>query len=136
MELGIPHGGWCPLGRLAEDGRIPDRYHLTETFSANYAIRTNRNVVDSDGTVVFTLSGPPAKKSGSELTVKLSKDNAKPCLIIDLSLDPDTARRLFLDWLSDHRIAVLNVAGSRESESPGIAAGVRKFLMDALVNCP
>ncbi len=104
---------------------------MTETFSANYAIRTNRNVVDADGTAVFTLSGSPARNSGSELTVKLCKDHARPCLIIDLSLDPEPTRRLFLDWLSDHRISVLNVAGSRESESPGIAAGVRNFLVGA-----
>ena len=24
LELAVPHGGWCPRGRLAEDGRIPN----------------------------------------------------------------------------------------------------------------
>ena len=28
---GIPHGGWCPKGRKAEDGPIDPRYELTET---------------------------------------------------------------------------------------------------------
>ena len=27
----IPHGGWCPAGRRAEDGVIPERYRLQET---------------------------------------------------------------------------------------------------------
>ena len=27
----IPHGGWCPCGRRAEDGPLPERYELTET---------------------------------------------------------------------------------------------------------
>ena len=31
MEHGIPHGGWCPKGRLAEDGPIDVRYQLNET---------------------------------------------------------------------------------------------------------
>ena len=28
LELGIPCGGWCPKGRKAEDGPIPERYPL------------------------------------------------------------------------------------------------------------
>ena len=34
IEHGLMHGGWCPKGRRAEDGRIPDRYELKETQSA------------------------------------------------------------------------------------------------------
>jgi hypothetical protein len=26
LALGIPHGGWCPKGRKAEDGTIPGSY--------------------------------------------------------------------------------------------------------------
>lgn len=26
----VPHGGWCPAGRIAEDGTISDRYQLQE----------------------------------------------------------------------------------------------------------
>jgi hypothetical protein len=29
LAWGFPCGGWCPPGRLAEDGRIPERYPLT-----------------------------------------------------------------------------------------------------------
>ncbi|MGI8605082.1 MAG: YpsA SLOG family protein [Verrucomicrobiales bacterium] len=43
---GVPHGGWCPKGRLAEDGPIPDRYQLTETPTANYLQRNEWNVRD------------------------------------------------------------------------------------------
>ena len=55
IEHGIPHGGWCPGGRLAEDGPIDARYQLKETPSANYTQRTEWNVRDSDGTVVFSI---------------------------------------------------------------------------------
>jgi hypothetical protein len=52
----IPHGGWCPKGRKAEDGVIPPHYQLTETPSASYLQRTEWNVRDSDGTVIFTIA--------------------------------------------------------------------------------
>src|SRR5437870_5407187 len=51
----IPHGGWCPRGRLAEDGIIPDFYRMQETVSTEYVVRTERNVTESDGTVIFTI---------------------------------------------------------------------------------
>ncbi len=51
IELNIPHGGWCPKGRLAELGQtIPDKYQLQETESSEYSQRTKLNIHDSDGT--------------------------------------------------------------------------------------
>ncbi len=67
IELELPCGGWCPRGRLAEDGTVPDRYPLQETRSAEYAERTERNVIDSDGTLIIAtrpLTG------GTALTVE------------------------------------------------------------------
>src|SRR6266571_9073801 len=55
LELGIPCGGWCPRGRRAEDGIIPERYPLIETPTTAYPQRTERNVRDSDGTLVLTV---------------------------------------------------------------------------------
>src|SRR5688572_12994856 len=69
IALGIEHGGWCPRGRLAEDGQIPRRYQLTETKTSKYRERTERNVLDSDGTLILfraLLSG------GTELTRRLA----------------------------------------------------------------
>ncbi len=53
LDVGRPCGGWCPAGRRAEDGRIPDRYPLAEVSAPGYAARTLRNVLDSDGTVII-----------------------------------------------------------------------------------
>eukprot|EP00898_Chlorokybus_atmophyticus_P001669 jgi/Chlat1/2502/Chrsp175S08715 len=52
--------GWCPKGKLAEDGQIPARYaqYFTETPSADYAQRTAWNVRDSDATLILTISEP------------------------------------------------------------------------------
>jgi len=51
---GIPHGGWCPKGRKAEDGTIPTQFQLKETANDDYSMRTRRNVHDSGGTVIFS----------------------------------------------------------------------------------
>ncbi len=53
IELGMEHGGWCPHGRLSEDGRKPSRYQLMETDATEYSVRTERNVLDSDGTLIL-----------------------------------------------------------------------------------
>jgi hypothetical protein len=78
IELELPCGGWCPRGRLAEDGTVPDRYPLQETRSAEYAERTERNVIDSDGTLIIAtrpLTG------GTALTVELAHRRDKPLLL-------------------------------------------------------
>jgi hypothetical protein len=124
MELNIPHGGWCPRGRLAENGRIPDRYQLRETDSSAYRVRTEQNVVDSDATLILhrgRLSG------GTKLTLRLARQYGRPHRVIDLARvsDPAEVRR----WLDEQRVERLNVAGPRESQSPGIEALAREFIV-------
>lgn len=109
-DLGIPVGGWCPRGRLAEDGRIPDAYPLVETPSRDYAERTEWNVRDSDGTLILTL-GEPA--GGTAFTVAMAKKHRRPCHIVDLA--DGTGGCETADWMRAHAIAVLNVAGPRAS---------------------
>ncbi|NUQ66419.1 MAG: hypothetical protein HUU20_28480 [Pirellulales bacterium] len=127
IELGIPHGGWCPRGRLAENGPIPPEYQLLETESSEYRVRTERNVLDSDGTLILyrgQLTG------GTELTSRLAVRYGKPRLAVNLDgdCDPEEARR----WLSDAGVCVLNVAGPRESQSRGIAAQAAEYLRQVL----
>ncbi len=124
LELGIPHGGWCPRGRLAEDGTIPPRFQLTETESSEYAVRTERNVLDSDGTLILCRG---ETSGGTELTRRLAIEHGRPCLVVDLNrpiLPKDVCR-----WVSENRIETLNVAGPRESQNRGIAAQAWRFLV-------
>jgi len=123
IAMGAAHGGWCPRGRLAEDGPIPDRYQLSETDSAEYPIRTEQNVLDSDATLILCrgrLSG------GTELTLRLAERHRRPHLVVDLRdpCPPQEVRR----WLQTQGVQVLNVAGPRESQSPGIGAEARGFV--------
>jgi hypothetical protein len=115
IALGIPHGGWCPRGRLAEDGAIPTRYRLDETESDDYPVRTERNVIDSDGTLILYRG---RLWGGTDLTRRLAMKHAKPLLLVDL-LEP-IAPKTFRQWLQTHAVRVLNVAGPRESSCPGV----------------
>jgi len=121
LALGLPVGGWCPKGRRAEDGRIPGCYPLVEIPEPDYDSRTRRNVEDSDGTLILnvgTLDG------GTALTAAHARQIGKPCLIVALETGIEPAA--FRDWLAAHHITVLNVAGPRESNRPGVyAAAVR-----------
>ena len=123
LELGIPCGGWCPKGRRAEDGIIPLRYPLEETSSPDYPQRTEFNIQDSDGTLILAW-GPPL--GGTLLTLKLARKHHKPYQLIDLSEGGDAMR--VRDWIKRSAVQILNVAGPRESEAPGIHARALNFL--------
>lgn len=123
LELSIPCGGWCPKGRLSEDGPISLKYPLREMPSPKYPPRTEKNIRESDGTLVLTW-GPVT--GGTALTVKLAGKHRKPCLVVDLSHGSDP--REVRDWLKAHEIKTLNVAGPRESKVPGIHGKAVEFL--------
>ncbi len=108
-------GGWCPNARRAEDGAIPERYPLIETQADDYATRTLWNVRDSDATLIL---GAEPLSGGTAMTAEFAGDLARPCLIVDpASTD---ARAIAARWLAQHNVAVLNIAGPRESKQPGI----------------
>jgi len=128
LELGLPCGGWCPNGRKAEDGPIDPRYPLKETSSPNYPHRTEKNIREADGTLVLT-KGPVI--GGTVLTVQLAIEYKKPYLIIDLDnkIDPLIAR----EWGEKNKIKILNVAGPKESQVPGIHKQAVDFLKEVLI---
>ena len=136
----LTHSGFCPLGRKAEDGRIPAAYNLTETESADYPERTRRNVQLADATAIF--ASMPAqqllrqRRGGSALTAREAIRAARPFVI--LSHFPDVAADAaeLRSFLESHRPASLNVAGSRESSMPGIAAHVAAVLAAVAASMP
>lgn len=117
MQLGIPCGGWVPLGRIDELGRIPERYpDLRETVSADFSERTAANVRDSDGTLIVSLG---RLTGGSLYTQEVADRLGRPCLHVDLAETPsETAAEAARNWLDRNAIQVLNVAGPRASKDP------------------
>jgi hypothetical protein len=118
IKLGIPHGGWVPKGRLAEDGPISESYRMRETSAAVYSERTEKNVIDSDGTLIISRG---ELIGGSQTTREMAIQHERPWLHIDLSQTSAflSAVRI-VEWLNAHRIRILNVAGPRASKDPRI----------------
>ena len=128
LALGLSVGGWCPRGRWAEDGAIPTRYPLVETPSDDPAQRTRWNVRDAAATLIVSR-GPLA--GGTALTAAVAASLGRPWLV--LAPVPETVDAA-VAWTarSVPTGTALNVAGPRESESPGIGAASAAWLADVL----
>ena len=127
LELDYPCGGWCPKGRKSESGPIPAKYPLQEHSSIDYKVRTEANVIDSDGTLIFYYSEPGG---GTALTIKLAQKHGRPYYLFDLdnhalNQDPE----IIWEWGLDNNVYVLNVAGPRESKYPGTQVLVKTVML-------
>ena len=127
LALQIPCGGWCPKGRLAEDGVIPDDYPLKETPSERYEQRTEWNVRDSEGTLVINMG---KLSSGTLYTVQKTKALKKPFLVVQVDQEMDCGA--INEWFEEHDIQILNIAGPRQSKYPDIYLKTKNFLMKLL----
>ena len=115
QKSGVACGGWCPKGRTAEDGPIPDDYPLVE-LDGGYIERTLQNVLDSDVTVILH-SGE--LRGGTRLTRDFCIENAKPFLAVDLAVvETGEAVAVISAFLKDHQPTVVNFAGPRASGWP------------------
>ena len=107
-------GGWCPAGRRSEDGKIPERFPVKELEGADYRKRTRKNVIDSDGTAIIYME---TLEGGTALTARYCRQERKPFVLIDTaSLSIDQAVADLQDFVREHDIRVLNVAGPRRSK--------------------
>ncbi len=114
---GVACGGWCPAGRLAEDGSVPLYYPLAELTWGGYEERTLRNVLDSDGTLILTAGAPAG---GTLLTLRAAQASGKPCLVIRADRQESWPRRAHraAAWVRRNHIGILNCAGPRAGEWP------------------
>jgi hypothetical protein len=131
IKLKIPHGGWVPKGRLAEDGPIHTKYRLQEMHTDSYEARTEQNVIDSDGTLIIShgeLTG------GSAYTRKMAMKHGKPWYHADLNkLSTFQAAMIIEDWIAKNGIETLNVAGPRHSKDP-IIYGLVTVILELVCN--
>ena len=114
LKHGIECGGCCPAGRLDEFGRIPDQYPLQELESGGFTERTLQNVKHSDGAVIIY---PGKLGGGTGQTLRFCVEQQRPHKLIDASkVSAEDAAKLIFDFIHEHKIEVLNVAGPRQSE--------------------
>ena len=127
IEMGVPHGGWCPMGRLAEDGKIPEKYSQKELYSRKYSHRTEQNVIDSDVTLIFTYGLP---EGGSKRTAEFAEMHSKPYLWVDMDHNNQKIIDKISSWLMEINAdeIVLNVAGSRGSSEPDLQERVCEII--------
>lgn len=116
ISAGLKHNGWCPRGRVAEDGFVPVKYNLRETESADYPQRTKKNVSWACATVIFSKR---AQGKGTRLTIRTAESQLKPYLVLYTDQSIDANVKLLVSFLAETNPQVLNIAGSRESSEPG-----------------
>jgi len=127
ISAGLDYGGSVPNGRMAEDGPIDQSYRLlTEMPHGTYRDRTEKNIEDADATLIFTKG---KRTNGTAHTITYAQKSLKPILVIDLvDTSFESVVRKVEEWLESIHPLVLNVAGPRESKSPGIYSQVLHIL--------
>jgi len=136
LKHGIECGGWCPAGRRDEFGRIPDEYPIQELETGGFMERTLQNVKDSDGTVVI-YSGNVG--GGTEQTVRFCFELKRPHQLIDAAqFAPEEGAKFIAEFVRNNHVAILNVAGPRQSEWPKgyhfAYCALESFLTDGTVH--
>ncbi len=131
--LGLDYGGFVPRGGWAEDAPVPPGVLgtypcFTELEDASPATRTRRNVGACDALVV--IRADDTVSPGTDLALEVARARGLPTEVLDVR-DPDAPARLerFLDGVPAG--GAINVAGPRESESPGVYEATRALLLRA-----
>ena len=124
LHLSIRCGGWCPKGRLAEDGVILPRYPLEETSSAKYEERTRLNVQDSDAVLILSWG---EVSGGTKLTLGYARKFKKPVLVLDLKTNNSAVE--VREWLRKNAVNTLDVAGPRSSTHEDVYGRAYSFLL-------
>jgi hypothetical protein len=112
---------------------IPTCYRLRETPSANYIQRTEWNIRDSDGTVIFALE--PVLTGGTRKTAEFARSLSKP-LIVLTSADGESATSMLCQWIAANAIQTLNVAGPRASKEPAVYTFASRVLRGIVQKSP
>lgn len=133
IRHGLAHGGWCPEGRRAEDGPIDEIYQLQETTSEKYGQRTRWNVRDADATLLVTISAELS--GGTGLTAQVAERLGKPWLHVarESTSNHGEVGQIIREFLHEHQVRRLNVAGPRASQEPAVGAFVHEVLAAALL---
>jgi len=130
LEAGFPCGGWCPEGREAEDGAIPERYPLLALAGAGCYERTLKNLMEACGTAILYFG---ELEGGTETAAYFCIKRGRPYRLIDGDeIRPGRAVALLEDFIAEKGVRVLNVAGPRASHRPQ-AYGYARAVIEGLL---
>ena len=130
LELGIDAGGWCPEGRLCEDGIIPNKYPITELPDAGYRKRTKQNVIDSDATLIIYFNTPTG---GTKQTINFCINEKKLYILVDAKIiSPESGAEQTAEFIKKYDITTLNIAGPRASTEPNAYKYAKSLTLNLL----
>ena len=131
IKLNIPHGGWVARGRKAENAPLTSQYDLKVLSTSSHSVCIEKNIKDSDGTLIFSRENQTSKTKYIRQIVQQQK---KHMLHIDLNKTTTyNSALLILSWIKQHNIVTLNVTGPKESEDKKIYGDVFRILEFAYV---
>lgn len=126
-SAGIPTGGTAPRDYQTEKGPQPkvllERFGLMAHPSTHYNDRTLDNVKNADATLIFATH---PESDGTQFTIECCEKENKPYCLVDPHAK--TVEHVVTAFLAQVKAGVLNIAGNRESISPGIYARVATII--------
>ncbi|MGD9302407.1 MAG: putative molybdenum carrier protein [Desulfobacterales bacterium] len=118
IKLDIPHKGWTYKGQKTENDEIKDHYNVEEIANPSYFERLEKNIINSEGTVILTYG---QLIRGASATKDLAEKQHKPCLLLELnkctlSHTISSIRK----WMDNHKIEEIFFTGSKPIAAPNI----------------
>ena len=118
IKLDIPHEGWTYKSRKTENDDLQKQYNLKEIANPSYFERLEKNIIDSDGTVILTYG---QLIRGSNATKDLANKHNKPCLLLELNeCTRSQAISSIRKWMDNHKIEKIFFTGSKPIAAPNI----------------
>jgi len=111
IQLDIPHAGWAYKGRKTEDGVLPEQYNVKGIDNPSYFERLEKNIIDSEGTVILTHGQLSIGLKGVR---GLAEKYKKPCLHLELrECTTNHAISSIRKWMDNNEIEVVYFTGPK-----------------------
>ena len=126
IKLDIPHGGWAYKGRKTDDGILPEKYMVKESFDRDFSNRIEKNVLDAAGVVTFAYGKPIL---GLKMVEELASKYKRPCLHIDLSESHfNIAAATIRAWIIKNEIETVYFTGQKSVKDFDIYSEVIRII--------
>lgn len=126
---GIAYGGFCRRRRKSKSGPGAENNGLIETPSRSSARCEERNVMESEGTLIFTCK--QGMNSGARRIEAFSRKHGRPVLHVWRAAPLSWTVGAVRAFARDHGMGVVNVTGSRRSKEPAVIQFVQEVLTSA-----